>query len=169
MADARFYTASGPLTLSQIAEIAGASIAEGGDGKRPFADVGALETAGADQVSFLDNRKYIGSLASSRAGACLLRPELADRAPAGMALLLTATPYKAYARVAQAFHPQPPVSGQIDPKSVINPTAKLSGKVSVGPYAVIGARAEIGEGCVIGPNAVIGEGVVLGAETRIGA
>src|SRR5689334_4664538 len=137
MADARFYTAGGPLTLSQIAEIAGASIAEGGDGSRQFTDVGALETAVAEHVSFLDNRKYVGSLTSSRAGACLLRPELADRAPRGMALLLTPTPYKAYARVAQTFHPQPPSSGRIDSRAVIDPTAKLAAQVSVGPFAVI--------------------------------
>jgi UDP-3-O-[3-hydroxymyristoyl] glucosamine N-acyltransferase len=86
-----------------------------------------------------------------------------------MALLLTATPYKAYARVAQAFHPEPPSSGRIDSRAVIDPTAKLAAQVSVGPFAVLGARAEIGEGCVIGPNVVIGDGVVLGARTRIGA
>jgi UDP-3-O-[3-hydroxymyristoyl] glucosamine N-acyltransferase len=169
MADARFYTASSPLTLSQIAEIAGAAIGGGGDPQKRFTDVGALETAGETDVSFLDNRKYIASLATSRAGACLLRPELAERAPQGMALLLTPTPYKAYARVAQAFHPLPAASGKIDPRAVIEATAKLGPDVSVGPFAVIGARAEIGAGCVIGPNVVIGDGVVLGERTAVAA
>lgn len=169
MADARFYTASGPLTLSQIAEIAGASIGGGADPARAFTDVGALETAGPGEVSFLDNRKYIAALASSRAGACLLRPDFADRAPAGMALLLTPTPYKAYARVAQAFYPDAPGTAHIDSKAAIDSSARLGAGVSVGPFAVIGARAEIGAGCVIGPTATIGEGVVLGAGTRVGA
>ena len=169
MADARFYTASGPLTLAQMAEIAGATIGGGGDPKRRFTDVAALETAGADDVSFLDNRKYVGTLAQSRAGACIIRPELADRAPAGMALLLTATPYKGYARVAQAFYPEPPGSGRIDRRAAVDETAKLGARVSVAANAVIGARAEIGADCVIGPNVVIGDGVVIGADTRIGA
>ncbi|HEX2116776.1 MAG TPA: UDP-3-O-(3-hydroxymyristoyl)glucosamine N-acyltransferase [Alphaproteobacteria bacterium] len=169
MADARFYTASGPLTLSQIAEIAGATIAPGGDPQRRFVDVGALETAGAEDVSFLDNRKYINVLAQSRAGACLLRPELADRAPAGMAVLLTTTPYKAYALVAQAFYPEPAASGRIDPRAVIADTAKLGPRVSIEANAVIGARVEIGPDSVIGPNVVIGDGVVIGSNTRIGA
>jgi UDP-3-O-[3-hydroxymyristoyl] glucosamine N-acyltransferase len=169
MVDARFYTASGPLTLSQIAAIAGAAIGAGGDPDRKFDDVAALETAGATDVSFLDNRRYIGALSGSRAGACLLKPELADRAPPGMALLLTATPYKAYARVAQAFHPEAPGSGKIDPRAVIDATAKLGEAVSVAPFAVVGAHAEIGAGCVIGPHAVIGDGVVLGPRTRVAA
>lgn len=169
MADARFYTASGPLTLSQIADIAGASIGEGGDPGRRFTDVAALESAGETDVSFLDNRKYIAALAASRAGACLLKPELADRAPHGMALLLTPTPYKAYARVAQAFYPAPQASGRVDPRAAVDPTAKLGDAVSVGPYAVIGAHAQIGAGCVIGPNAVIADGVVLGERTRVAA
>lgn len=169
MADARFYTTSGPLTLSQIAEIAGATIGGAADPARAFTDVGALETAGPGEVSFLDNRKYIAALASSRAGACLLRPDFADRAPAGMALLLTPTPYKAYARVAQAFYPDAQGPAHIDPRAAIDPAARLGAGVSIGPFAVIGARAEIGAGCVIGPNATIGEGVVLGAGSRIGA
>jgi UDP-3-O-[3-hydroxymyristoyl] glucosamine N-acyltransferase len=169
MADARFYTASGPLTLAQLAEIGGASIAPGGDPARVFHDVGALETAGPNEVSFLDNRKYIAALAASHAGACLIRPELADRAPSGMALLLTPAPYKAYARVAQAFHPEKARAPGIDRAASVDPKARLADDVWVGPGAVIGAHAEIGAHCQIGPNAVIGEGVVLGADVRVGA
>jgi UDP-3-O-[3-hydroxymyristoyl] glucosamine N-acyltransferase len=169
MTDARFYTASGPLTLSQIAEIADASIGGDGDPQKRFIGVAALETAGEADVSFLDNRKYIAALTASCAGACLLKPELAERAPRGMALLLTPTPYKAYARVAQAFHPVPAATGKIDPRAAIDATAKLGEGVSVGPFAVIGAHAEIGAGCVIAPNAVIGDGVVLGERTRVAA
>lgn len=169
MADARFYTASGPLTLSQLAEIAGATIGVGADPARSFSDVAALDAAGERDVTFLDNRKYIGMLAASRAGACLLRADFADRAPRGMALLLTPTPYKAYARVAQAFYPERAASGHVDPRAVIDPSAKIGARVSVGPFAVIGARAEIGADCVIGPNVVIGDAVVLGEKTSVGA
>jgi UDP-3-O-[3-hydroxymyristoyl] glucosamine N-acyltransferase len=169
MVDARFYTASGPLTLSQIAEIAGAEIGRDADPARRFDSIGPLDAAGPAEVSFLDNRKYVATLTSSQAGACLLRPELADRAPAGMVPLLTPTPYKSYARVAQAFYPALAGSGHIDPTAVIEPTARLGARLTVGPHAVIGARAEIGDDCAISANATIGEGVVLGAGTRVGA
>jgi UDP-3-O-[3-hydroxymyristoyl] glucosamine N-acyltransferase len=168
MADARFYTSGGPLTLSQLAEISGATVAGGADVSRRFADVAALELAGPDDVSFLDNRKYAAAFASSRAGACLVRPELADRAPPGMALLLSPTPYKAYARVARAFYPEPDTKPGIHPSAHVDPAARLAPGVAVDAGAVIGAGAELGAGCRIGANAVIGEGVVIGAGSRIG-
>ena len=168
MADARFYTASGPLTLLQLAEIAGATIAPDADESRQFGDVAALEAAGPSDVSFLDNRKYIAALASSQAGACLLRPELADRAPPGMALLATPAPYKAYARIARAFHPEQAEKPGIHASAHVDPSARLAPDVGVGPGAVIGARAEIGARCRIGANAVIGDGVVIGTGSRIG-
>lgn len=169
MADPRFHKARGPLTLAQLAEIAGATIAPGGDPGRVFTDVAALETAGASDVSFLDNRKYIAAFAASRAGACLVRPEFAERAPTGMALLLSPTPYKAYARVARAFYPEPPVAPAVHATAVVDPAARLGADVWIGPGAVIGAGAEIGDRCRIEANAVIGAGVVIGADSRIGA
>ncbi len=169
MADPRFFRVSGPFTLARLAEIAGATIAPGADPGRVFKDVAALETAGADDVSFLDNRKYVAAFAASKAGACVVRADLADRAPPGMALLLSESPYKAYARIARAFYPETPGAPEVHRTAVIDPEARLGPDVAVGPGAVIGARAEIGARCRIGPNAVIGEGVVLGEDTVIGA
>ncbi len=169
MADPRFYKASGPFTLARLAEIAVAAIAPGGDPDRVFTDVATLESAAADDVSFLENRKYLSSFAASRAGACIARPDVADRAPQGMALLLTPTPYKAYARVARAFYPEPAPRAGADPSASVDPTARIAADAWIGPHATIGADAEIGPACQIGPNAVIGEGVVLGDGSRIGA
>jgi len=169
MADARFYKASGPFTLARLAEIAVATIAPGGDLGRIFKDVATLEAAGASDVSFLENRKYLSAFAASRAGACIVRPDMADRAPRGMALLLTPTPYKAYARVARAFYPEPAARSGIDSSASVDPTAKVAADAWIGPRATIGANAEIGAGCQIGPSAVIGEGVVLGSGTKVGA
>lgn len=169
MADARFYKASGPFTLARLAELAVATIAPGGDPGRVFTDVATLESAGAEDVSFLENRKYLAAFAESRAGACIARPDMADRAPQGMALLLTPTPYKAYARVARAFYPEPVPRTGIDPSAAVDPTAKVAPDAWIGPRATIGAKAEIGSGCQIGPSAVIGEGVVLGSGTKVGA
>ncbi|HEX6980041.1 MAG TPA: UDP-3-O-(3-hydroxymyristoyl)glucosamine N-acyltransferase [Alphaproteobacteria bacterium] len=169
MADPRFFRVSGPFTLARLAEIAGATIAPGADPTRVFKDVAALETAGADDVSFLDNRKYIAAFAASKAGACVVRADLAGRAPSGMALLLSDSPYKAYARIARAFYPDVPGAPQVHRTALIDPEARLGADVAVGPGAVIGARAEIGARCRIGPNAVIGEGVVLGEDTTVGA
>lgn len=169
MADPRFFSVAGPFTLARLAEISGAEVAAGADLAAEFRDVAALETAGAGEISFLDNRKYIAAFESSRAGAAIIPPDLADKAPAGMALLLAKDPYRAYAKVAQAFHPRPaPVPG-IAASAVIDPSAILGEGCQVDPNAVIGAGAEIGTRCRIGANVVIGHGVVLGDDCLIGA
>ncbi len=168
MADARFFPQAGPFTLARLAEIAQARIGRGEPGKA-LRDVATLETAGPDDVSFLDNRRYIDAFTSSRAGACLVREEFADRAPAGMALLLTERPYHGYAGVARAFHPDPDVVAGTDPHASVDPTARVGAGSAVAAGAVIGPRAEIGARCRIGPNAVIGPGVVIGDDTVVGA
>jgi UDP-3-O-[3-hydroxymyristoyl] glucosamine N-acyltransferase len=169
MADPRFFTVSGPFTLAQLAEIAGAEIGRGGNPAATFADVAPLASAGPRDVSFLDNRRYVDQFAASGAGACIVDPAFAGRAPKGMALLLTKRPYRGYARVAQAFYPRPPFAAGIHAAAVVDPDARLGPGCRVEAGAVIGAGAEIGARCLIGANAVIGPGVTLGDDSRIGA
>src|ERR1700752_1201377 len=104
MPDRRFHSARGPFTLGRLAEIAQASLDAAADSARAITDVAALEAAGPDDLSFLDNRRYLPAFTQSRAGACLVHPDFADRAPPGMALLLTPTPYMAFAFCARAFY-----------------------------------------------------------------
>lgn len=55
----------------------------------------------------------------------------------------------------------------IDPRAIIDPTAKLADDVTVGPFSVIGANVEIGEGCWIGPYVVINGPTIIGRDNRI--
>ena len=169
MADSRFFRVAGPFTLREIAKLADAELVGAADPKRVMSDVAPLDAAGATDVSFLDNVRYLGAFRSSRAGACVVAPEHAGHAPKGMALLVTAKPYHGYARVAQAFYPSPPRSEARHATAVIDPSARIGFGTAIGPGAVIGARAEIGGDCLIGANAVIDDGVVIGAATQIGA
>ncbi|MBX9634404.1 MAG: UDP-3-O-(3-hydroxymyristoyl)glucosamine N-acyltransferase [Magnetospirillum sp.] len=169
MADPRFFTVAGPFSLARLAEISGAEMASGADPMAEFRDVASLDQAGPGEISFLDNRKYAAAFLASKAGAVIVHPDMADKAPAGMALLLSKDPYRAYAKVAQAFYPQPAPEPWVAPSAVIDPTAKLGAGCRVEHGAVIGARAEIGQRCRIGVNAVIADGVVMGDDCIIGA
>jgi UDP-3-O-[3-hydroxymyristoyl] glucosamine N-acyltransferase len=140
-----------------------------GSGEQSFDDVAPLSTAGASDVSFLDNRKYIEAFTVSKAGAVVVHPDLADRAPAGMALIVTPEPYRAYAIIAALFHPRHEVVPGIAPSALVDPTAELGEGVEVGPGAVIGKHVKIGSGSRIGVNAVIGDGVEIGQGCSIGA
>jgi UDP-3-O-[3-hydroxymyristoyl] glucosamine N-acyltransferase len=167
MADPRFFAAAGPFTLRELAAIASAEIA-GGDGARRFVDVAPLGTAGPDDVSFLDNRRYLDAFRQSRAGACLVAPDAAKVAPAGMSLLIAKDPYRAYAKVAAAFHPPRAFEPGIDPAAHIGNGARIGEGCRIEAGAVIGERAEIGRRCRISPCAVIGEGVAIGDDGWIG-
>ncbi len=169
MADPRFFRRAGPFTLGDLAQRCGATLSDPSSANRKIADVAPLASAGGEELSFLDNRKYLSALANSAAGACILAPDLSERAPAGMALLLSSTPYKSYALAAQAFYPEDRGKAEIADSAVIDDTARIGEGCAVGAGAVIGPRAEIGAGCRVGPNAVIGEAVVVGADTMIGA
>ncbi len=161
MADPRFFKNAGPFTLAQLAEIADAEL-QGGDGDSQIVDVQPLQVAGKDHLSFLDNKAYVSAFEVSEAGACLCNPKYVERAPKGMALLVTADPYRAYARVAQAFYPAAQSTGEIHDRAVVSTEASLGDGCQVDAGAVIEAGAEIGAGCIIGANSYIGPGVIMG-------
>jgi UDP-3-O-[3-hydroxymyristoyl] glucosamine N-acyltransferase len=169
MADTRFFSKAGPFTLSELARIAGAEIAGAAKGDMKFSDVKPLSAAGPDDVSFIDNRRYLGEFAATRAGAVVAAPENASRAPAGAALLLTKDPYRGYALVAQAFYPPPHHPDTVAPSANVAASARLGDGVGVGAGAVIGEHCVIGQRAWIGPNTVLGDGVTVGDDSIIAA
>jgi len=92
MADPRFFDRGGPFTLEALSALSGARLLHPQGGARLFRDVSPLETAGPEDVSFLENRKYLQTFVRSRAGAVFVDEQVAGRAPPGMALLVSDEP-----------------------------------------------------------------------------
>jgi UDP-3-O-[3-hydroxymyristoyl] glucosamine N-acyltransferase len=168
MADSRFFDVAGPFSLKDLAKIAEGSLSESADGDAQFNDVAPLGDAGASHISFLDNRKYIESYTQSSAGACIVHPALAAKAPEGMHLILMEDPYRGYARVAQAFYPRLKMEPEISGNASIHDSAKIGPGCRIEAGVVIGPNAVIGENCWIGANTVIGQGVTIDNDSRIG-
>ena len=162
MADSRFYSSQGPFSLEQLASIAEARIEGASGADSVFSDVRPLSIAGAGDVSFLDNPRYVSAFSESKAGACLVHPEHTTRAPGGMALLVTEEPYRAYARIAAAFYPMAPIEPGISENAQIDKTAKLGADVRIEANAVIGAGVTLGDGTGVGAGAVISPNVIIG-------
>jgi UDP-3-O-[3-hydroxymyristoyl] glucosamine N-acyltransferase len=169
MADPRFFERAGPFTLTALAALSGATLLDEGAGDRVMTDVASLETAGPDEVTFLDNRKYLAAFEQSRAGAAFIAKDLAARAPAGMAVLVSGQPYKAYALAAQAFYPEPRITPGVAASARIEPSATVPADCEIGAHVVIGAGARLGARCRIGANAVIGAAVELGDDCHVAA
>ena len=169
MADNRFFRTSPPVSLKEITALTGAVITPSGDDSKLFSDVAPLDRAGAGDISFLDNIKYVSSFAQSKAGACFVRQKFAAQAPDGMILLITEDPYFAYAITARRFYPEPSFTPAVSSLAVIAPNAKIGKEVRIDSGVVIGENVHIGDGCWIGANTVIDAGVEIGAGSRIGA
>jgi UDP-3-O-[3-hydroxymyristoyl] glucosamine N-acyltransferase len=164
--NARFFRRSGPHTLAVVAGAAG-GIADELD--LLFDGVAPLQTAGPNDVSFLDNRRYASALDLTLAGAVIVHPDMAARVPTRTVAILTREPYTGWARVAALFYPVPPVSPGIHPSAIVAECALVDPSAEVGPLSVIEAGAVIGPGCRIGPCAIIGTGVIVGRDCRIGS
>src|SRR5579863_1491584 len=162
MADRRFFDRAGPFSLAALAGFSGATLCDPKADDRLFADVAPLETAGPDDVTFFDNRKYLDAFTRSRAGAAFVDERAIGQAPPGMALLIAGNPYKAFARAAQAFYPVMPVAPRRAPSAVIDPGATVPPDCDIAEHVVIEPRVRLGARCQIGPNTVIAAGVELG-------
>lgn len=169
MPHSRFYSRKGPFSARQLADAVGAELYQGEFGGRMFSDVAPLSHANTEQVSFLDNSRYIQQFSESAAGACVVRARHIPQAPQGMVLLLSENPYATYARLAGLFYPEPTPEPGIHPTAVVHPTATLGKNVSIEPHAIIESGVEIGDGSVIGAHTVLRQGVAIGADCRIGA
>jgi len=128
-----------------------------------------LDSAGEGQISFLDNRKYVAAFEASKAAACIVAPDFADRAPDGMVLIVTPKPYRAYARIAHAFYPSAAPSSGVHPTAFVDSSAEVAADAFVGANAVVEAGARVAARAEIGAGAVIGRGVCVGEDTSIGA
>lgn len=132
-----------------------------GDGQAEISGLASLQDAGPAQLSFLANSQYRKQLATTAAGAVLLREDDLDGF-AGNALVV-ADPYLAYARISHRFDRKPQADAGIHPTAVVHARARVDESASIGPHVVIEADA------VVGPRVTLGAGCFVGARSCIGA
>jgi UDP-3-O-[3-hydroxymyristoyl] glucosamine N-acyltransferase len=164
-----FFAKAGPFTLGEIARATGAELAAGIDSNLRLSNITTLAEAGPNELTFLDNRKYIPALRTSRAGACLVAPAMVDVVPAGTLALITRTPYHAFARALALFYPEAlRVKAAVSGASAIDKSAVIEDGAEIEPGSVIGAEARIGRGARIAAGAVVGYRVCIGRESYVG-
>lgn len=164
--DPRFYARSGPFSVQEVARAAGGTAAES---SVVLTGVAPLEVAGPDELSFLHDKRYAPALATTRAGAVVVHPDMAGHVPPTAVAILAAATYEGWARAARLFHPLPPVKPGIHPTSFVSPDAAVDPLSEIGAFCCVDAGASIGPGCWLGPYVSIGESVEIGADCRIGA
>jgi UDP-3-O-[3-hydroxymyristoyl] glucosamine N-acyltransferase len=166
MPDPRFFEDLGPATLAELASLSGARLADPAMGHQRVSHVAPLESAGVGAITFLSDSKRLADLAGLNGAACYLRPDHADKAPAGCVLLLTSHPQASWAAAAHRLHAPRRHDGST---SHTHPDSELEEGVMLAPGVVIGQGARIGRGTSLGPGVRIGPGVAIGRDCRIGA
>jgi UDP-3-O-[3-hydroxymyristoyl] glucosamine N-acyltransferase len=161
----------GPLTLGEIASRLGGRVA--GNPHTLIRQVGTLERAAGDEITFFANPRYKAQLAGTRAGAVIIAP--ASETLTERPRLVADNPYALFAKVSQLFNPllmQPP---GVHPSAVVAPGVRLGTRVSIGPKCVVGEGCSVGDdtclypGVVIYPRCVLGARVIVHAGAVIGA
>ena len=169
MPDPRFFSRSQSFTLSEIAALSGAVLADGVDGNLVVENVAPLDVAAKDDLSFLDNIKYKEQFSKTKAGACFVHEDMAEIAPDGIALLISPTPYKSYALAAQAFYPNSGAKPFRSDKAHIDESAQVPQSCIIHAGAIIEADVELGEHVLVEAGAIIKQGVKIGAHSSIGS
>ena len=149
----------GPLTLADIAARLGGRLL--GNPDTLIRQVGSLESASADQITFLASPRHKSKLAATRAGAVVLSAEAQELT--SLPRIVCDDPYLYFARVSRLLN-----SSQA-PEPAIDASAQIAGTARVAASARVDARAVIGEGATVGERTWIGAGCVLGENAAIGA
>jgi UDP-3-O-[3-hydroxymyristoyl] glucosamine N-acyltransferase len=168
MADKRFFQKAGPFLLKELVDAVGCAVVDGAQTDVSIADVGTLDGAGPDTLSFFFNRRYKSALGQTKAGAVLITKQDAEFLPPATIGLISKDPYYDFAKISQLYYPLPPVEPFLHPTAHIDETATLDPSVRLEAGASIAAHVVLGKGVVIGANSVIDTGVTIGAGSRIG-
>lgn len=155
------------LTIAQILEITGATLASETDQSQKISDIAILEKASASEISFLHSGPYADKFQASKAGFCFAEEKYLSKAPAGMIVFLHKNPYFAYSRIAASFYQEKKV--EYAGEKLIHPSAQIGENTIIAPNAYIGKNVKIGKNCYVGPNASVMDNCIIGDNCNINA
>ena len=137
------------MILRELAERLGCAVR--GDADVEVHRVSGIEDCGPGDLTFVANARYVPRLATTRATAVIVSPDLQTPLPS----LLSSNPYLSYARAVGILHPPSSLAPGVHPTAHVDPTARLEADVHVGALAVVGARVRVGARTVVHPHAVL--------------
>ena len=136
-----------------------------GDSAMPIKGIASLDTAGPGYLSFVSEKKHLGRVAGTSAGALILHPDWVDRWSGGA--LLSLEPYATYARISRIFDNHPAASGRVHETAAVAESAQLGEGVTVDAGACVESGAVLGDRVWIGAGAYVGQGTTIGEDTQV--
>ena len=152
-----------PVSLGELATRFGCELI--GDPDLVVSDVASFPNATGGSLTFLANPALKAQLATTQAGAVILRPD--DAADCPVAAILHNDPYACYARMAAVLHPAPTYAPGVHASAVVHDSANVAASAHVSANVVVQERSVIGENAYLGPGTVIGPDCVVGDDCRL--
>lgn len=146
------------LSFKQIAEITAGKLF--GDELKIISGAAALKFAQKNEISFLDNLKYLAAAKNSKAGLIIVPETLTEEL--ATSYLKVKNPKIAFAKVLGALYQIPCPEKGIHTSAVVAENVILSKNTAVGALSYIGKNSKIGEDTIIFPQVFIGENCKIG-------
>ena len=153
------------VKASEVASTVGGTMQGGAD--PDLTGIAPLDRAGPADLSFLSSARYADDAATTRAGAVLVPPALADHIPASIPTIITGDVYAALGGVLPVLYPSRPPQPGVHATAVIGANVEVGADVTIGPYVVIGDGTRLGDRCHVGAHTVIGRDCVLGDDAYL--
>ena len=143
------------MTIQEIADFIGIDCQE----KKDIIGLNTLTDSNENELTFLENKKYLSDLKNTKAAAVLVTAENASEVPVGTIALICEEPYLMLAKISKLFAPN--VIEMDGEKPLIGGGTKVMPNVYIGKDSVIGSDCTIMAGAFIGDNVKIGNNTII--------
>ena len=143
------------MTLEEIADFIGINCQE----KKEITGLNTLLDSNENELTFLENKKYLSDLKNTKAAAVLVTNENASEVPNGTIALICDEPYLNLARISKLFAPN--VVEMDGEKPLIGGGTKVMPNVYIGKNSIVGSDCTIMAGSFIGDNVKIGNNTII--------
>ncbi len=133
--------------------------------------INTLTEASSNEISFLDNKKYIDALKETNAGAVFIKAEFVSLLPDGVEAIISENPYLSMAYASKYFAYaliRPTKSATITKSAVIQEGVHIGNGVVIEENVTIFANTFIGEDVTISEGSIIYPNVTIYNDTKIG-
>ncbi|WP_375327005.1 UDP-3-O-(3-hydroxymyristoyl)glucosamine N-acyltransferase [Candidatus Tisiphia endosymbiont of Nemotelus uliginosus] len=171
MSNPQFYRKTSPYKLSDIIKLVEKDLVSLPANYEDILiyDIKSLEEAGAQDISFLINNKYLPQLYQTKAVCCIVPANIAVPSSNNSIILLKAkNPHFVYTTLVNLFYKSlKHYAGKIMPSAYIAQTATIGANCYIGHNVVIEDNVIIGDNAVIESGTCIGYGVIIGDRALI--
>ena len=143
------------MTIGEIAEYLGINCQD----EKEIVGLNTLTNSNENELTFLENKKYLSDLKNTKAAAVLVTKENASEVPSPTIALICEEPYLALAKISKLFAPNViEIDGE---KPLVGGGTKVMPNVYIGKNSVVGSDCTLMAGAFIGDNVKIGNNTII--------